>query len=76
MHVSGNQSVRFTELKFHRKQLNKWLIVLWNYPERTRMQIFAPIVSGRKGTHVKLLEDIKKQGYVRVRVNGEMIDLR
>lgn len=45
------------------------------YPERTKMQILAPIVSGRKGTHVKLLEDIKKQGYVRVRVNGALIDL-
>ena len=39
------------------------------------MQVLAPIVSGRKGTHVKILEDIKKQGYVRVRVNGEIIDL-
>ncbi|HSP20873.1 MAG TPA: excinuclease ABC subunit UvrA [Planococcus sp. (in: firmicutes)] len=46
-----------------------------DYPERTKMQILAPIVSGRKGTHAKLLEDIKKQGYVRVRVNGELIDL-
>ncbi|HET7658138.1 MAG TPA: excinuclease ABC subunit UvrA, partial [Bacillales bacterium] len=42
------------------------------YPERTKMQILAPIVSGRKGEHVKTLEDIKKQGYVRVRVDGEM----
>ncbi len=46
-----------------------------DYPEKTRMQILAPIVSGRKGTHVKLLEDMKKQGYVRVRVNGDLIDL-
>jgi excinuclease ABC subunit A len=45
------------------------------YPERTKMQILAPIVSGRKGMHVKPLEDIKKQGYVRVRVDGEMRDL-
>ncbi|MCP3741549.1 excinuclease ABC subunit UvrA [Rossellomorea sp. BNER] len=45
------------------------------YPERTKLQVLAPIVSGRKGTHVKTLEDIKKQGYVRVRVNGEMRDL-
>ncbi|MDT8858746.1 excinuclease ABC subunit UvrA [Alkalihalobacillus sp. MEB130] len=42
------------------------------YPERTKMQILAPLVSGRKGTHVKVLEDMKKQGYVRVRVDGEM----
>ena len=45
---------------------------LLEFPERTKMQILAPLVSGRKGTHVKVLEDIKKQGYVRVRVDGEM----
>ncbi|WP_134683549.1 excinuclease ABC subunit UvrA [Brevibacillus migulae] len=45
------------------------------YPERTRMQILAPLVQGRKGEHVKLLEDIRKQGFVRVRVNGEVRDL-
>ncbi|HJV16883.1 MAG TPA: excinuclease ABC subunit UvrA [Bacillales bacterium] len=45
------------------------------YPERTKMQILAPVVSGRKGTHVKVFEDIKKQGFVRVRVNGNMFDL-
>ncbi|MBS4205079.1 excinuclease ABC subunit UvrA [Lederbergia citrea] len=45
------------------------------YPERTKLQVLAPIVSGRKGTHAKVLEDIKKQGFVRVRVDGEMHDL-
>ncbi|QFF99993.1 excinuclease ABC subunit UvrA [Psychrobacillus glaciei] len=48
---------------------------LSEYAEKTRMQVLAPIVSGRKGTHVKLLEDMKKQGYVRVRVDGELMDL-
>lgn len=48
---------------------------LSEYPEKTRMQILAPIVSGRKGTHIKLMEDMKKQGYVRVRIDGELIDL-
>ncbi|WP_017379192.1 excinuclease ABC subunit UvrA [Paenisporosarcina sp. TG-14] len=48
---------------------------LMEFPERTRMQILAPIVSGRKGTHAKMLEDVKKQGYVRVRVNGDLMDL-
>lgn len=48
---------------------------LMEYPERTRMQILAPVVSGRKGEHAKLLEDIHKQGYVRVRVDGELMDL-
>lgn len=45
------------------------------YPERTKLQLLAPMVSGRKGTHVKLLEDLKKQGFVRVRIDGELRDL-
>ncbi len=45
------------------------------YPERTKLQVLAPIVSGRKGTHVKVLDEVKKQGFVRVRVNGDMLDL-
>jgi len=48
---------------------------LVTYPERTKMQLLAPMVSGRKGTHVKLLEDLKKQGFVRVRIDGELRDL-
>ena len=48
---------------------------IMEYPERTRLQILAPIVSGRKGEHVKLLADVQKQGFVRVRVNGEIRDL-
>ncbi|QSS99582.1 excinuclease ABC subunit UvrA [Pontibacillus sp. ALD_SL1] len=45
---------------------------LLEYPERTKMQILAPVVSGRKGQHVKVLENLKKEGYVRIRVDGEM----
>ncbi|ERI04498.1 excinuclease ABC subunit UvrA [Aneurinibacillus aneurinilyticus] len=45
------------------------------YPERTRLQILAPLVQGRKGEHVKLLDEIRGQGYVRVRVDGEVRDL-
>lgn len=48
---------------------------IMEYPERTRLQILAPLVSGRKGEHSKLLADIQKQGFVRVRVNGEIRDL-
>lgn len=44
-------------------------------PERTRLQVLAPIVKGRKGTHVKLFEEVRKEGYVRVRINGETYDL-
>jgi len=48
---------------------------LMEYEERTRMQILAPVVSGRKGEHAKLLSDIQKQGYVRVRIDGEIVEL-
>jgi excinuclease ABC subunit A len=48
---------------------------IMEYPERTRLQILAPVVSGRKGEHSKLLADVQKQGFVRVRVNGEIRDL-
>lgn len=43
--------------------------------ERTKIQILAPMARGAKGTHKKLLADIKKDGFVRVRVDGEMYDL-
>ena len=44
-------------------------------PERTKIQLLAPVVRGRKGTHAKLLEQAKKSGYVRVRVDGNMYEL-
>ncbi|UJF15495.1 excinuclease ABC subunit UvrA [Jeotgalibaca sp. MA1X17-3] len=44
-------------------------------PERTRIQILAPIVKSKKGQHKKVFEKIKKQGYVRVRVDGEIYDI-
>ena len=44
-------------------------------PERTRIQLLAPIVRGRKGEHTKLMEDMAKQGFVRVRVDGEIYEL-
>lgn len=45
------------------------------YPERTRLQILAPVVEGRKGEHVKVMDDIQKQGFVRIRVDGEILDV-
>lgn len=45
------------------------------YPEKTRLQILAPVISGRKGEHKGLFTDISKQGFVRVRVDGELRDL-
>ena len=44
-------------------------------PERSKTMILAPIIRGRKGTHEKVLENIKKQGFVRARIDGEIYDL-
>lgn len=44
-------------------------------PERTRIQLLAPVVRGRKGTHAKLLDRAKKSGYVRVRIDGNLYEL-
>ena len=44
-------------------------------PEATRIQVMAPVVRGKKGTHQKLLEDARKSGYVRCRVDGSLYDL-
>ncbi|MGP4073343.1 excinuclease ABC subunit UvrA [Piscibacillus sp. B03] len=43
--------------------------------ERTKLQVLSPVVSGRKGEHAKVLEDLKKEGYIRLRVNGEMREI-
>ncbi|WP_067840265.1 excinuclease ABC subunit UvrA [Amphibacillus sediminis] len=46
-----------------------------SYPERTKLQILAPVVSGRKGEHVKLLDKLKQEGYIRLRVDGDMMEI-
>ena len=43
-------------------------------PERTRLQLLAPVIRGKKGEHVKVIQDVVKQGFVRVRVDGEVYD--
>lgn len=43
--------------------------------ERTKIQILAPVIRGRKGTHEKVLDDIKKKGFVRARIDGEIYEL-
>jgi len=48
---------------------------LLTYPEKTRIQILAPLVKGKKGEHTKTLDMARKNGYVRVRVDGETRDL-
>ncbi|ERI94349.1 excinuclease ABC, A subunit [Clostridiales bacterium oral taxon 876 str. F0540] len=44
-------------------------------PERTKLQILAPLIRGRKGEHAKVLENIKKNGFVRARIDGNIVEL-
>ena len=48
---------------------------IMSFPERTKIQILAPVVRGRKGTHAKLLEQAKRSGYVRVQIEGNLYEL-
>ena len=48
---------------------------IMSFPERTKIQILAPVVRGRKGTHAKLLEQAKRSGYVRVQIDGNLYEL-
>ena len=48
---------------------------IMEYPIGTKMVIMSPVVHGEKGTHKEILDDLRKEGYVRVRINGEMLDL-
>ena len=48
---------------------------IMSMPERTRIQLLAPVVKGRKGEHVKILEKMRRSGFVRVKIDGNLYDL-
>ncbi len=58
-----------------RQSVDEMVDKLEEYEDGTKMIIMAPVVDGEKGTHKELLEDLRKDGYVRVRINGENYDL-
>ncbi len=58
-----------------RQSVDQMVDQVMSLPERSKIQLLAPVVRGRKGEHVKLLEQAKKSGYVRVRIDGNMYDL-
>ncbi len=58
-----------------RQTVDQMVERLMQYPERTRIQLLAPVVRGRKGEHAKVFEQARKSGYVRVRVDGNLYDL-
>ena len=58
-----------------RQTIDQMVDQVLDLPERTRFQVLAPIVRGRKGEHKKILADLHKQGFVRVRIDGEIREL-
>ncbi|MBQ8144752.1 MAG: excinuclease ABC subunit UvrA, partial [Butyricicoccus sp.] len=61
--------------EIHQQTIDQIVDRLMELPERTRLSILAPVIRGRKGEHVKVFEDARKSGYVRVRVDGNLYDL-
>ncbi len=58
-----------------KQSVDQMVDVIMALPERTRIQLLAPVVRGRKGEHAKLLDQAKRSGYVRVRIDGNMYEL-
>ncbi len=58
-----------------RQTVDQMVDKILKLPERTKIQVLAPVVRARKGEHVKLLADAKKNGYVRVRIDGIIYEL-
>lgn len=61
--------------EIHRQTVDQIVDKILNLEEGTKIQLLAPVVRNRKGEHIKLLEDAKRSGYVRVRVDGNIYDL-
>ncbi|MDO4266234.1 MAG: excinuclease ABC subunit UvrA [Eubacteriales bacterium] len=58
-----------------RQTVDEMVDLIMHLPERTKIQLLAPVVRGRKGEHVKLLEQARRSGYVRVRIDGNLYEL-
>ena len=61
--------------EIHRQTVDQMVDQIMAYPEGTRFQLLAPVVRGRKGEHVKIFEQARKSGYVRVIVDGSLYEL-
>ena len=61
--------------EIHQQTIDQIIDRLMALPEKTRVQLLAPVIRGKKGEHSRVFEDARRQGYVRVRVDGEIHDL-
>ena len=62
--------------KIQQQTVDQMIDKILQMPQRTKIQVLAPIIKGRKGEHVKVIENIVKNGYVRARIDGKIIDLQ
>ncbi len=58
-----------------KQTVDEMVDIIMRLPERTKIQLLAPVVRGRKGEHVKLIDQARRQGYVRIRIDGNLYDL-
>lgn len=61
--------------EIYQQTVDQMVDAIMKLPERSRIQLLAPLVRGKKGQHVKLLDGIRRDGYVRIRIDGEMMEL-
>ena len=61
--------------EIHKQTIDQMVDQIMAMPERTKIQLLAPVVRGRKGEHVKVLEQARKSGYMRVRIDGNLYEL-
>ena len=61
--------------EINKQTVDQMVDSIMSFPERTKIQLLAPVVRGRKGTHAKLLEQAKRSGYVRVQIDGNLYEL-
>ncbi len=61
--------------KINRQSVDQMVQAVLALPENTKILVLAPVVRARKGEHVKLLEQMRKSGYIRVKIDGEMYEL-
>ena len=61
--------------EIHKQTIDQMVDQIMAMPERTKIQLLAPVVRGRKGEHVKILEQARKSGYMRVRIDGNLYEL-
>ena len=60
---------------FGAERARRWSTTCWRFPEGTRVMILAPLVVGRKGEQAELFDELRAQGFVRLRIDGEVHEI-